>query len=270
MSLAALALLVAAVLWLAMSLAWLVQRLTGNSGWVDAAWSFATGIAGVAFALVPLGGGAPGWRQWAVGLLVAAWSLRLGLHIAGRAAAGSEDPRYAALKQEWGDDFPWRLYLFLMVQGVVAYGLAISMALAARNPAGFGPLDIAGIAVLAASIAGEAAADAQLRRFKAAPANRGRICTTGLWAWSRHPNYFFEWLGWVAYPLFALSGAWLPGWNPWGWFALTGPALMYWTLRHASGVPPLEAHMARRHGAAFAAYAARVPVFFPRPPQEPT
>lgn len=266
MSLAALALLVAALLWAAMSLAWLVQRRTGNSGWVDAAWSFATGIAGVAFALAPLGG-APTWRQWAVALLVAAWSLRLGLHIVGRAAQGKEDPRYAALREEWGAAFPLRLYLFLMVQGAVAYGLAVSMGLAARNPAPFGMPDLAAIAVLAIAIAGEAAADAQLRRFKADPAHRGRICDTGLWAWSRHPNYFFEWLGWLAYPLFALSGLW-----PWGWIALSGPALMYWTLRHASGVPPLEAHMARRHGAAFAAYARRVPAFFPRPPtrQEPT
>ena len=267
MSLTAIAVLVAALLWAAMSAAWLVQRLTGNSGWVDAAWSFATGLAGVCFALLPLHGAPPGWRQWAVALLVAAWSLRLGVHIAGRAALGKEDPRYAALKQEWGAAFPWRLYVFLMVQGLVAYGLAVSMALAARNPAGFGVLDAAGIAVLAAAIIGEAAADAQLRRFKADPANRDRICDAGLWAWSRHPNYFFEWLGWVAYPLFALSGLWA-----WGWIALTGPALMYWTLRYASGVPPLEAHMARRHGAAFAAYAAHVPVFFPRPPtaQEPT
>ncbi len=160
-----------------------------------------------------------------------------------------------------------RLYLFLMVQGLVALGLAASMGLAARNPAPFGALDVAAIAVLAVAIVGEAVADAQLRRFKADPANRGRICDSGLWAWSRHPNYFFEWLGWVAYPLFALSGLW-----PWGWLALSGPALMYWTLRHASGVPPLEAHMIRRHGAAFAAYASRVPAFFPRPPaaQEPS
>lgn len=93
-----------------------------------------------------------------------------------------------------------------MVQGLVAYGLAVSMALAARNPAGFGLLDAAGITVLAAAIIGEAVADAQLRRFKSDPANRGRVCDAGLWAWSRHPNYFFEWLGWVAYPLFALSG----------------------------------------------------------------
>ncbi len=255
-----LAALVAAELVAAMSLAWLAQYRTGNSGWIDVAWSFATGLAGVTFALVPLDA-APTWRQWAVAALVAVWSLRLGVHIARRAAQGIDDPRYAALRQEWGSAYQVRLYLFLLVQALVAFGLALSMALAARNPAPFGGLDALGIAVLAGSILGAAAADDSLRRFKADPAARGTICARGLWGWSRHPNYFFEWLGWVAYPLFALSGGW-----GWGWAAISGPALMFWALRYASGVPPLEAHMARRYGAAWAEYAARVPAFFPQPP----
>ena len=261
MTLAAIALLVAGELLLAMSLAWVAQRVTGNSGWVDVAWSFATGLAGVTFALAPMDGASLTRRQAGVALLVAAWSIRLGWHIAGRAAQGQDDPRYAALRLEWGAAYQVRLYLFLLAQGLVAYGLAVSMGLAARNPAPAGLLDALGVAVLFAAILGEAAADAALRRFKADHANRGRVCDRGLWAWSRHPNYFFEWLSWLAYPLFALSGLW-----PWGAFALTGPALMYWTLRHASGVPPLEAHMARRYGAAWTTYTARTPIFFPRPP----
>jgi steroid 5-alpha reductase family enzyme len=262
MSLGGLALLVAIGLVVFMTAAWLAQRLTGNSGWVDVTWSFATGLAGVGFALLPLDGAAPaGWRQWAVAALVAAWSVRLGGHIAVRAAAGQEDPRYADLKRQWGANFPWRLYVFLMIQAAVAFGLAISMGLAARNPAAFGAADGFGLVVLAVAILGEAASDSALRRFKADPANRGRVCDAGLWAWSRHPNYFFEWLGWVAYPCFALSGLW-----PWGWLALTGPALMFWTLRYASGVPPLEDHMRRRYGAAWAEYEARTAVFFPWPP----
>jgi len=103
-----------------------------------------------------------------------------------------------------------------------------------------------------------------LSRFKADPANRGEVCDTGLWAWSRHPNYFFEWLGWCAWPIFALnlSGGW-----PWGWLALSGPAYIYWLLTRVSGVPLLEAHMRRSRPEAFAAYAARTSVFFPRPPR---
>jgi steroid 5-alpha reductase family enzyme len=244
-----------------MSLAWLVQRITGNSGWVDVAWSFGTGLCGVVFALAPIGGQPITTRQIAVALLVAIWSVRLGWHIALRSAAGHDDPRYAELRREWGASAQWRLFQFLMVQAIVAWGLAVSMLLAARNPAtGFRPLDLLGAAVLIAAIAGEGIADWQLRRFKADPANKGRVCDVGLWSWSRHPNYFFEFLGWVAYPLFAI------GPSGWGWFALTGPALMFWTLRYASGVPPLEAHMLRRYGDPFRAYQARVNAFFPGPP----
>ncbi len=231
----------------AMSFAWLVQILTGNCSWVDVVWSFGTGAAGVAFALAPLNAAGPNARQIAVAVLVAAWSLRLGGHIALRAAAGQDDPRYADLRRQWGAQFQRRLFAFLMVQALVAWGLALSMLLAARNPApGLRLLDLLGIAVLAVAVAGEAMADNQLRRFKLDPANRGQVCDAGLWSWSRHPNYFFEWLGWIAYPLFAIGAGW-----PWGWLALTGPALMFWALRHASGVPPLEAHMLRRYGEAF-------------------
>lgn len=257
------ALIAAVALGLAVSMAfaWLIQRLTGNASWVDVVWSFATGAAGIAFALVPVGTGAVTLRQIAVAVLVAAWSLRLGWHITQRAAAGQEDPRYANLRQEWGDKYQSRLFGFLMVQALAAWGLALSMLLAARNPAeGLRLADLLGVIVLVVAVAGEAIADRQLSSFKADPAHAGKICDLGLWSWSRHPNYFFEWLGWVAYPLFAISGEW-----GWGWLALSGPAVMFWVLRYASGVPPLEAHMLRRYGDAFRAYQARVNVFFPGP-----
>lgn len=255
----------AALLLAAMTLAWVAQRATGNSGWVDVAWSVGTGAAGVWFALAPLDDGGPQPRQLAVAGLVAAWSLRLALHIARRASAGQDDPRYAALRDEWGAGYQGRLYLFLLVQAAVAWALALSILLAARNPApGLRLLDLAGIAVLAAAVLGEAVADQQLHRFKRDPANRGRVCDAGLWGWSRHPNYFFEFLFWCAFPLFAISGAWL-----WGWLTLLAPALMFWTLRYASGVPPLEAHMARHYGTSFRAYQQRVGPFVPMPPRSP-
>ncbi len=107
------------------------------------------------------------------------------------------------------------------------------------------------------ALAGEAAADAQLARFKADPANRGKICDVGLWARSRHPNYFFEWLVWVAFAFAASRDAI-------GLLAWVAPAMMYVALRHGSGVPPLEEHMLRTRGEAFRAYQRRTPVFFPR------
>ena len=251
---------VAVFLSVAMAGGWAMQWVTGNAGWVDAVWSFALGIGGVVLALIP-GLPDPTLRQIVVALLIAAWSLRLGLHIAECSARGPEDARYAALRRDWGAKFQVRLFIFLQIQAAAAAFLALSMLLAAHNPAPFpSPLDLAAIAVLAVSIAGEALADAQMRRFRTNPANKGQVCDTGLWSWSRHPNYFFEWLGWVAYPLLAIDG------GGWGWLALTGPAFMYWLLVYVSGIPLLEQQMLASRGDRFRAYQSRVSAFFPLPP----
>lgn len=246
---------------LAMAFAWGVQAVTGNASWVDAVWSFATGLAGVMAALVPLGGPTTA-RQWIVAGLVAAWGGRLGWHIAQRSAEGVEDVRYAALRQEWGAAYPWRMFWFLQIQALAAFLLAFAVLLAARNPAdGVRALDVIGAVILVAGVLGEAIADRQLRAFRADPANRGRVCDSGLWAWSRHPNYFCEFLVWCAVPLFAIAADW-----PWGWAALLAPAMMYWLLAHVSGVPPLELAMRKSRGLAYEIYQQRTPAFFPWPP----
>ncbi|MFK0299221.1 DUF1295 domain-containing protein [Brevundimonas sp. NPDC090276] len=248
-----------------MAAAWLVQRRTGQGGWADAFWSLGLGAAGVGVALFPIEGIAPSPRQWLTAVLIGLWGLRLGLHIAARAAHENEDARYARLRQDWGADFQARMFGFLMLQAGAAAFLALSVLLAARNPIpGLTLQDGAASLIFVSALLGEGLADRELAAFKADPANRGRVCDTGLWAWSRHPNYFFEWLGWCAWPVFAidLSGGW-----PWGWLALTGPAYIYWLLACVSGVPLLEAHMRRSRPDAFAAYATRTSAFFPRPPR---
>lgn len=246
----------------AMALAWLVVDRSGRSGWADTIWSFSVGAAGVAAALAPLPSG-PSARQVVVAALVALWSLRLGSHIAARTRGGGDDPRYQALKEAWGQDRRKRLFWFLQIQAAAAFLLAVTILIAAHNPAPWPqPLDFVGIAIAVAAVVGEAVADRQLSRFRADPANHGKVCDVGLWGWSRHPNYFFEWLGWVAYAVIAID---LSGGYPWGWLALAGPAFMYWLLVHVSGVPPLEAHMLRSRGDAFRAYQARVGAFWPLP-----
>lgn len=248
---------------LALTSAWLVQRATGNCGWVDVTWTFTTAIAGCALVLMPAGS-TTGARGWLVAACAGLWGVRLGLHIARRAASGVEDVRYAALRAEWGPGFERRLFWFLQIQAAVAFVLAGVIGLAGRNPApGLRSLDILALMVAVAAIGGEALADQQLHRFRADLGNKGRVCDTGLWAWSRHPNYFFEWLAWLSYPLFAIN---LDGSHPWGWAALAGPAVMYWTLVYASGIPMTEAQMLKSRGAAFRAYQLRTSAFFPRPP----
>ena len=248
-----------------MSIGWACQRAWNNGGWTDAFWSLSVGVVGVAAALAPLDAwAAPSVRQMAVAGLVGAWSLRLGLHIAARAKEGPEDARYGALRQEWGPAFQSRMFVFLQTQAGAGAFLVVTIAAAAHNPApGLRWTDLCGMALLALSIVGAGAADAQLRRFRHDPANRGGVCDVGLWAWSRHPNYVFEWLGWCAYAVIALdfTGGYLIGWA-----ALSGPALIYYLLRYVSGVPLLEAAMLRSRGEAYVAYQQRVGPFFPRFP----
>ena len=266
MSLAALIAVVTGFLALAMALGWWVQRRAGNGGWADVVWTFATGAAGVAYALVPTAGFTPGPRTWLVAILVAGWSLRLGFHVWSRTAGAThEDARYAEFRRAWGAAFQRRMLVLLQTQALASALLTLAMLAAARNPAPFPAWsDVAGLALLFAAIAGEGVADAQLARWRADPANTGGICEAGLWAWSRHPNYFFEWLGWLAYAVIAVgpAGAWSPG-----WIALVGPACMFGLLRYVSGVPPTEAAMAASRGARFADYQARVSPFFPLPPR---
>lgn len=247
---------------LAMAGAWLIAIRSGRSGWIDAIWSFAVGGVGATLALLPPdGGSAPAIRPHIVASLAALWSLRLGLHIVSRTMRGGDDPRYAQLREEWGRNFHRRLFWFLQIQAACALLLALAVAAAARNPApGLRPGDWLGIAIMFVAIVGEALADRQLTRFRADPGNKGRVCDAGLWAYSRHPNYFFEWLGWLAYAAIAVD---LTGAYPWGWIALGGPLFMYWLLVHVSGIPPLEAHMLRSRGDAFRDYQRRVNAFWP-------
>ena len=239
--------------------AWAVQRLTGQSGWIDAIWTFGVGTTGAALALAGIGSSeASGWRAAGVATAAGLWSLRLGLHIIARTRQAPDDPRYRKLIDDWGQSSPARLLFFLQAQALVGAALALAIALAAAAPSSeLRVQDAAGLAIFAFALGGESAADAQLRRFKADPAHRGRICDIGLWGRSRHPNYFFEWLIWVAFAVVATGAG--PGAVAW-----IAPALMYWTLRYASGVPPIEDRMRLTRSDEFRTYQARTPEFFPR------
>jgi steroid 5-alpha reductase family enzyme len=258
--------LVAAVLSAVMAAASLAQRMTRQSGWADAFWTVGVGLAGVLFAFAHLPDHAPSARALLVAGLVALWAARLGAHIVRRTLTGPDDARYAKLRQEWGRDAPRRMFWFLQTQAFFGLLLAITVFAAAANPRpGLDFRDALGAFVAIVAILGEARADRTLARFARDPANKGRVCDAGLWRWSRHPNYFFEWLGWVAYPIIAVdfSGAY-----PWGWASLIGPAVMYWLLVYVSGIPPLEEHMLSSRGEAFRAYRDRTSAFFPWPPND--
>jgi steroid 5-alpha reductase family enzyme len=247
-----------------MAFAWVVQQRTGNSGWVDTIWTFSVGLVGAGSALWPIGGEAANARQWLVAALVAIWSLRLGTHIAIRTAAITDDPRYAAFAKEWGVNSPRRMFVFLQNQALGSIPLVFAIFVAARFPlASLRWQDILGAVILFVGIAGEALADAQLKRFRQNPANKGQVCNAGLWRWSRHPNYFFEWFCWLAYPVIGLSPDYL-----WGLATLLAPLFMYWILVYVTGIPPLEEQMLRSRGERYRDYQSRTSKFFPLPPTQ--
>lgn len=255
---------VSLVLSLCMSGAWLIQQRTGNSGWIDTTWTFSVGLVGLGCAAIA---GAP-WQPRAliVAVFAVVWSARLGIHIAHRSVGITDDPRYAQLARGWGDGARRQMFLLCQKQALLSIPLAMAYYVAAFNPLPhLGIQDWIAVAVMVIAVAGEALADWQLNKFKSESSNKGAINDAGLWSWSRHPNYFFEWLGWLAFPLLAIN---LNGNYPWGWFAIVAPACMYGLLVYVSGIPPLEEHMLKTRGDQFCAYQKRTNAFFPGPPRD--
>lgn len=251
-----------AVMLVVMVSAWIVQRATANGGWVDVFWSLGTGASccGAAILWTPDG---VAWRRILVILLVALWSLRLGTYIAGRVARGPEDVRYVAFRREWGKTFDRRMARLTLIQAPVSALLGLAVLYAAHQPEpGFRIADGLGLAILVVAIAGETAADRQMKRFKADPAHRGQVCDQGLWAWTRHPNYLCEALLWLAFPVIGTDLA-----DPWSLLSWIAPVVMAAALRYGTGVPPLEAAMLESKGEAYRRYQQRVPAFLPRKPR---
>jgi steroid 5-alpha reductase family enzyme len=253
---------VLAAMVLVMTGAWAFGLSRRNGGWTDVFWTFGSGITLAAAALWPIGPNAePAARQWLVAALVAAWAVRLGGYLAPRVATHPEDPRYAAFRRAWGADYARNMLWVSLPQAPATALLALSVLVAAEAPGPLGGRDAIGVLVFLVGVGGEALADAQMKRFKADAGNRGKVCDVGLWGWSRHPNYFFEWLVWLAYPVIGLD----PG-RPAAWLSFAAPLVMFVLLTRVSGIPPLEESQLKSKGEAYAAYQRRVSAFFPLPP----
>lgn len=241
-----------------MALLWLVQRRTGDAGIVDVGWSYALAAAGVFAGLTGSGGVLP---RVAICTLVGIWGVRLGTHLlTDRVLRGEEDGRYQMLRQKAGDRIQPVLFAFFQAQALLVPILSIPFVLAASASGAGSAGWIVGAALLwVGSLAGEAVADGQLSRFKRRPESRGKTCREGLWRYSRHPNYFFEWLMWVSYALLALAA-------PWGWLGLIAPALMLLLILRVTGIPPTEARALLSRGDDYRAYQRTTSAFVPWPP----
>jgi Predicted membrane protein len=241
---------------LLMAVTWAIGKRFRNAGVVDVAWAWGFTLLAVFYALV---GGGDRLRSLVLTLMVVLWSLRLGTHFLRRVMARhpQETPRYAALREAFPQR-PWLMFFgFFLLQGLLIGILSTPFAIVLSNPApGFGPWEIAGVVLWGIGFAGEVVADAQLTRFLRDPAHRGQVCRTGLWRGSRHPNYFFEWLIWIAFFLFALG-------SPGGWLAAISPLIMGHFLVNVTGIPPTEAHALQTRGAAYEAYQRTTNAFLP-------
>jgi len=236
----------------------LFARRVDNYGVVDVAWSLSFAALAVYLAVA-----ADGWwvRKALFATIVSVWSLRLGIHLWRRVQSHhpEEDGRYATMREEWRANLGKKMFLFFQMQAVSVVVLGLPFLFATSNGTiGLAPLEIAGFAVWLAAQLGESVADAQLARFKRNPANTRRVCDVGLWRYSRHPNYFFEWLIWIGFFLVGAAA-------PWGWTGVIAPAVILYLLLKVTGVPPTEEQALRSRGEAYRRYQRTTNAFFPGP-----
>lgn len=239
---------------------WLLSLALKDASIVDVFW-------GLGFTVVA-------WATWwrsergdhatLLAALVTLWGVRLAGYIGVRNAGKSEDHRYQAFRAKYQPFWIKSYFIVFLLQGFLLLIVSLPVQLGMQpRPAGLGPADAAGIAVYIVGLLFEVVGDAQLALFKRAqrraPAQAGQVMDRGLWRYTRHPNYFGEFLLWWGIGIVALStpGAW--------WSALIGPAMISFLLLRVSGVPILEAAMKERRPG-YAAYVARTAAFFPRPP----
>ena len=234
---------------------WAIQRRTQDAATADAGWATLV-AAGSICAAVTIPGDAT--RRTLVAALATIWALRLAWYLlADRVLSGrAEDGRYRALREKWGANAQWNFLLLYLAQGVFATLFVLPVATAMRG----GPLDAfaaLGVLIWLVAVAGETIADRQLAAFRADTSTKGRVCQVGFWKYSRHPNYFFEWLQWFSYV--AIGHAALLTW--------LGPALMLLFLFRLTGIPYTERQALASRGDAYRTYQRTTSPFIPWPPR---
>ncbi len=234
---------------------WVLDRRVRNASLADVGFCF-----GLIAAVVWCAGSAAGdgVRKTVVALLAAVYAGRLGIYIlTDRILAKREDARYRRLREEWGASATRNMFGYFHLQAIAVSVLTLPFAVVMQNPhPPFALRELAGLAVWIIAVVGEAMADRQLARFREKPWNRDRVCRDGLWRYSRHPNYFFEWLHWWAYVVMAFEA---PGWP----LTLLGPIGMGWALVKVTGIPPAERQAVSRRGEEYRDYQETTSVFIP-------
>jgi steroid 5-alpha reductase family enzyme len=245
----------AGALLLMMFLLWLISVRIKNAGIVDVGWAGGLVLLAVWYAWRGSGFSA---RKWVLAGMVVLWGMRLAIHLVRRISQEPEDGRYEQMRRDWlGKNVNLRFLFFFEAQALLDILLSLPVLIAAINPAPqLSVLEYAGIALWLVAVIGESIADAQLAAFKHNPANRGHVCQQGLWNYSRHPNYFFEWFIWVAWTVYAIA-------SPWGWLAVICPMLMLFFLYRVTGIPATEAQALRTRSEEYRRYQETTSAFVP-------
>jgi steroid 5-alpha reductase family enzyme len=250
-----LALIGTAIVAAMMLVLWVIHLLIRNAAIVDVGWAAGLAILAIFYAVA-----GPGYhaRKWAIASMAGFWGLRLAAYLLfARVLGHPEEGRYVQLRTEWKTNLPLRFLFFFEFQALLDVVLSLPFLLACmdtRMPLGIS--EKTGAAIWLIAMAGEALADEQLKAFKNNPANKGRTYRAGLWKYSRHPNYFFEWLIWIGYAVFAVS-------SPWGWLGLLSPAMVLYFLLGVTGIPATEAQALRSRGNEYRAYQRTTSAFVP-------
>lgn len=237
---------------------WGIQVRVRDASHVDVGWAIFIACCAILYGL--LADGDPAHRI-AAAVLASIWGFRLGLYLLFTRVLGrEEDGRYQALRARWGANANRKFFWFFQFQAAFVVFFSLPYALVAQDPAdGLGAVEWIGIAVWAAGNAGVIVADWQLARWRSDPRNRGKTARGGLWSWSRHPNYFFEFVTWCGVALVATAA-------PWGWVAWIVPAGLLLLLFRVTGIPATEAQ-ALRSREDYAEYQRTTSVFVPLPPK---
>lgn len=236
---------------------WIASVARKNVSFVDSLWSLFFLLAAAVFALDALPLSARGTLVLA---LVAIWALRLSIHITVRNWGEPEDHRYQTIRENNEPGFAFKsLYIVFGLQGLLAWLIALPLLPAIASDTALNALDVAAVLLWITGFVFEAGGDYQLARFKAQKDSKGQVLDTGLWRYTRHPNYFGDFCIWWSFYLFAVASG--------GWWSIASPLLMSFLLLKVSGVAMLESTISERRPE-YADYIRRTSAFFPAPPRD--
>lgn len=244
-----------------MTLAWWICIKIKNFGYVDFVWSGSFSLVAILLFFKSEGFIQ---RKLFFTAMVVFWSLRLASHLFTRLTSHHphEDVRYVQLRADWKENLNFKFFLFFQFQAVTVVLLTLPFYFPMQNATPqLNIIEWLAVIIWIIAVGGETLSDKQLKKFKLDPLNKGKVCQTGLWKYSRHPNYFFEWLIWVSYFVYCCA-------SPGGWVALYLPGLMFLFLYKVTGIPITEELSLKNRGEAYRDYQRRTSMFFPWFPKQ--